>query len=90
MSMKLMPPLTSLLFRKTGVYRGTPIFLIFDLKHTLWVVVRTALAMWFYRVPTINVLCKCIKTIKFFLMNFSIFTAEKNLCILHGQVFVMI
>ena len=38
-------------------------------------------------VPTINVLSKNIKT---FLINFSIFTDEKNLCILHGQVFVMI
>ena len=27
--------------------------------------------------------------IKFFLMKFSIFTAENSLCILHGQVFVM-
>ena len=29
------------------------------------------------------------KNIKFLLMKFSIFTGEKNLCILHGQVFVM-
>ena len=35
------------------------------------------------------VLSKNIKNIKIFLVKFSIFTAEKNLCILHGQVFVM-
>ena len=34
-------------------------------------------------------LSKDIENIKFFLVKFSIFTAEKNLCILHGQVFVM-
>ena len=30
-----------------------------------------------------------IRKISFFLMKFSFFTGEKNLCILHGQVFVM-
>ena len=39
------------------------------------------------RVITINVLSKYIKN-HFFLMAFSIFTAEKN-CILHAQVFVI-
>ena len=29
------------------------------------------------------------KNINIFLLKFSIFTAEKNLCILHGHVFVM-
>ena len=29
------------------------------------------------------------KNIKNFLVNFSIFTVEKNICILHGHVFVM-
>ena len=36
--------------------------------------------------PTIYVLSKNIKN---FLMKFSIFMIEKNLCISHGQVFVM-
>ena len=31
-----------LLFSKTGVCRGIPIFLIFTPKHRLWVLVRTA------------------------------------------------
>ena len=41
--------------------------------------------------PTIYVLSKNKKNIKIFVMKFSIFifTAEKNLCVLHGQVFVM-
>ena len=42
------------------------------------------------RVPTIYALSQNKKNINIFLMNFSTFTAEKNLCILHGQVFVMV
>ena len=42
MSVKCIPPHTPLLFRKTGVYRGILIFLIFDPKHRLWVLVRTS------------------------------------------------
>ena len=53
-----------------------PLVLIFAPKHR--------------RVPTIYVLSKNKKNIKFFPMNFSIFDAEKNLCILHGQVFVIL
>ena len=36
------------------------------------------------------VLSKNKKNIKKFLKNFSIFTVEKNLCILHGHDFVMV
>ena len=39
---KCIPPLTLLLYRKTGVCRGIPNFLIFDSNHTLWVLIRTA------------------------------------------------
>ena len=35
-------PHTPLLYSKTGVCRGIPIFLIFAPKHRLWVLVRTA------------------------------------------------
>ena len=42
MSVKCIPPQTPLLYRKTGVCRGIPIFLIFAPKHRLWVLVRTA------------------------------------------------
>ena len=70
-------------------YAGVYLFLlIFDPKHRLWVLIRTAALRRFYRVPTINVLSKNITNIKFFLLKFSFFTA-KNLHILHGQVFVM-
>ena len=44
MSVQYIPPLTPLLYRKAGVCRGIHIFLIFDPKHTLWVLVRTASA----------------------------------------------
>ena len=40
------------------------------------------------REPTIYILSKNKKNIKIFLTKFSIFTMEKNLCILHGQVFM--
>ena len=36
------PPYTPLLYSKIGVYRGIHNFLIFALKHRLWVLVRTA------------------------------------------------
>ena len=39
-------PYTPLLYSKTGVHRGIPIFLIFALKRRLWVLVRTASAMF--------------------------------------------
>ena len=64
-------------------------FLIFDPKHTLWVLVRTA-----SRVPTMYALSENIKKIHCF------YFSEKqkqnknkktqNLCLLHGHVFVML
>ena len=38
---------------------------------------------------TINVLNTNNESIKIFPMKFSLFTAKNNLCILHGQVFVI-
>ena len=93
MSVKRIPPI---LYSKTGVFRGISIFLILFLifvpKYRLWVHVGTPSARRFQRVPTINVLSKCIKNIDFFfpIFNVSIFTAEKILCVLNGQVFVML
>ena len=84
MSVKQIPPR---LYKKNW---GISIFLIFNPKHRLWVLVRTASARRFLRVPTINVLSKHIKINQIFPMKFSIFNAEKYLCILHGQVFVML
>ena len=42
MSVCFIPPYTPLLYSKTGVYRGLHYFLIFALKHILWVLVRIA------------------------------------------------
>ena len=74
MSMKYITPYTLLL--KLGI-QGYAIFLIFGPKHRLWELIRTA-----------SVMSKNIKNIKIFLVKFSIFTVEKILCILHGQVSV--
>ena len=42
MSVCFIPPYSPLLYSKTGVNRGIHYFLIFALKHILWVLVRTA------------------------------------------------
>ena len=42
MSEYCLPPYTPLLYSKTGVYRDIHYFLIFAIKHMLWVLVRTA------------------------------------------------
>ena len=42
MSVKCVPPQTPLLYSKTGVCMGIPVFLIFAPKHRLWVLVRVA------------------------------------------------
>ena len=61
-------PLHTLLYTrsKIGVYRGICYFLIFDLKHRLWVLIRTASLRQFLCAPTINVLSKNKKNIKKF------------------------
>ena len=64
---------------KTGVYRGIHFFLIFALKHRLWVLVRTA-----------SVLSKNKKNITIFQLKIFMFTVLKNCSILHGRFFVMI
>ena len=66
MSVKYLPPYTPLLYRKTGVCRGIPIFLIFALKHRLWVLV-----------PTTYVLSKNKKNIKILQLKIFNFKAEK-------------
>ena len=43
-------PLHITLHRKTGVYRGIHYFLIFALKHRLWVLVSEAVLMCTYNV----------------------------------------
>ena len=51
---------------KFGFTGGIHFFLIYALKHRLWVLVRTASMRRFCRVPTINVLSKNEKNIIFF------------------------
>ena len=81
MSVCFIPPYTPLLYRLAEVYRGIHYFLIFALKHILWVHVRTA---------SIYVLSKNMKIVKKKnQMKVVIFTAVKNGCIFHWRVFVM-
>ena len=75
-SVQRIPPIKPHFYSKTGVCGGIPIFLIFALKHRLYV-------------PTIYVLSKNKKKITFFPLKFSFFTDEKNLHILNGLVFVI-
>ena len=82
-------PYTPFLYKKTGVYQGIHYFLIFALKHRLWVLVRTASARWFLRVPTIYVLSKTKKNNTFFLLKTFNFTVMKYCSILPGHVCVM-
>ena len=84
MSMCFIPPYTPLLYIKTGVYSGIHYFLIFALKHILWVHV----ILRFKRVPTIYVLEQKYENCQTNQLKI-IFTAVKNRCILHGRVFVM-
>ena len=87
MSMKSIPPRIPFYIEKTGVSVNTPstYFLYLALKHKLWVLVRTAVLMCTY-----NQYFE--QKYHFFLMDFffSFLQAEKkNLCVLHGHVFVM-
>ena len=71
--------------RCTGVY----IFLIFALKHRLWVLVRTASVRRFQHIPSIYVLSKSKKNIIIFHLKINIYTAVKYCCIF-GRVFIML
>ena len=72
---------------KTGVCRGLPIFLIFAPKHRLWVLVSLGEAVL---TCTYN-LCfgQIKKNIKNFQLKIFNVLKLKNLCLLHGQVFVI-
>ena len=87
---------------KPGVWRGIPIFLSFAPKHRLWILVRIAFGEAILacthnlcleqKVLVYYTLCfeqKSRKLSKFFSLKFSIFKA-KNICLLHGQVFVIL
>ena len=74
----------SMLFIKTGVYRGIHYFLIFALKHRLWVLLRTA-SCEAVLTCTHNVLSKNKKNITFFHLKIIFFYSRET----HGLVFVM-
>ena len=82
MSSKSIPPHTPFLYSKAGVKGVYLFFLLFiqniDCGYLLVPPQRG--------VPTMYVLSKNVKNFKFYLMQFSIFTSEKNLCLLHGNV----
>ena len=83
--MKCIPPHTQLLYSKSGVYRGYTYFL-FLIQNRFWVLFRTAVLLC-----THNQCFENIKNIDFFFSNeisLIFFSAEKDLCILHGQVFI--
>ena len=81
-------PSVPLLYSKTGVYRGIHLFLIFALKHRLWVLVRTASLIEAVLTCTHNYVLSKNKT--FFHLKIIIFTALKSRSISHGHVFVII
>ena len=77
--MQCIPPHIPLLYSKTGVYKGIPIFVIFYPKHRLWVLVRTASLTSSAR-RLINVLNSNIENInKENQLKFFIFTTKKFL-----------
>ena len=65
------------------------IFLISAQKHRLWVLVRTASARRFYRVPTIYVLSRNMKNIRMFYLKNCHFFGVKFSVYLNRHVFVM-
>ena len=70
----------------TGVYI---IFHISAQKHRLWVLVRTASVRRFERVPTIYVLSRNMKIIRFFYLKIFSFLEVKFSIYLNRRVFVM-
>ena len=79
-------------YTPVNVYRGIPIFLIFDPKHRLWILVRTASARrgGSHVYPRSLFLAKILKILKIPHRNFQFLLLKKKFCMLHGQVFVMI
>ena len=67
-----------------GVYRGIHNFLIFALKHRLWVLVRTGSDVY----PQ-GMFSAKIRKLSFFYIKIFIFTVVKYRCILHGHIFIM-
>ena len=86
MPVKCITPYTPILYSKTGVYKGIPIFLIFVPNHRLWprrggsngeAVLTCTYNQGFEQT---------YKNYHFFPNEIVSFNAEKILCILHGQL----
>ena len=73
MSVQCIPPYTPLLYSKTGVCRGIPIFLIFVPKHRLWVLVGSNVYPQSFAFEQ--------KYQKFSVENFPFLKLKKSLCI---------
>ena len=76
---KILGIIPVLLYSKTGVYRGITIFLIFDPKHRLWVLVRTTSPRRFLTYSHNQCFEQTYLEYHFFTIKFSIFTAKKSL-----------
>ena len=61
------------LYTKTWIYRGMPIFLIFDPKHSVWVLIRMPNPGGFDMYPQSMFWVKIIENIKLFRMEFFFF-----------------
>ena len=70
MSVQCIPPFSPLLYSKSEVYWGIPIFLTFAPKHRLWVLLRIASATYLcfeqHNLFTTYVLSKIRKILKIF------------------------
>ena len=79
------------MYSENGVCCGIPIFLTFDPKHRLWVIVRSEAVL-----TCTHNLCfeqKLVKISFFSSENFQFLQKKKKkkkICILHGRVFVML
>ena len=74
MSVCFISPYTQLLYSKSGVNRGVHCFLIFALKHKLWVLIRTTSLLVF---TIYVVLSKNMKIVKQNQLKIAFFTAVK-------------
>ena len=90
MSVKCTPHYTLLLYSKIGVYKIIHYFIIFALKHILWVLVRTASNEAVLTCTTMYVLSKNRKKFTNIHLKIIVFTAVKKLLILHRRVCVML
>ena len=83
MSVKCIPPYTPFLYAKLG-YAGVYLFFLFLLQN-----IDCGYSLEPPRIATIYVSSKNKQNIIFYLLKIFFFYHFINLCILHGQVFIM-